>query len=106
LTEFERVGRWAVFPEGTRSSDGCLQEFKSGAFKIAIKAGVPIVPVAIRGAFELLRKGSLAPVPGSIDVVIGEPIETTDYHDSVTALIERTKRAIQLGLSGVGLDAA
>jgi 1-acyl-sn-glycerol-3-phosphate acyltransferase len=94
----------AVFPEGTRSPDGRLQEFKSGAFRIAIKAGVPIVPVAIRGAFELLPKTSLAPMPGPIDVVIGEPIETTEYHDSITALIERTRRAIQSGLSGAPLD--
>jgi 1-acyl-sn-glycerol-3-phosphate acyltransferase len=96
-----RAGRsLAVFPEGTRTRDGRLQEFKSGAFKIALKAGVPIVPVAIRGAFDLLPRTSLAPVPGRIDVFIGEPIPTTDYADDMTALMNRTKGAIQAALTG------
>jgi 1-acyl-sn-glycerol-3-phosphate acyltransferase len=94
-----REGRsLAVFPEGTRTPDGRLQEFKPGAFKIAIKAGVPIVPVAIRGAFALLPKTSLAPIPGTIDVFIQEPIDTTDYRDNVAGLVERTTRAIQSAL--------
>ena len=42
----------AVFPEGTRTPDGRLQEFKPGTFKIAIRAGVPIVPVTIRGTLR------------------------------------------------------
>ena len=42
----------AVFPEGTRTPDGRLQELKPGAFKIAIRAGAPIVPVTIRGSFK------------------------------------------------------
>jgi 1-acyl-sn-glycerol-3-phosphate acyltransferase len=95
-----RAGRsLAVFPEGTRTRDGRLQEFKSGAFKIALKAGVPVVPVAIRGTFELLPPTSLAPVPGEIDVFIGEPIPTVGYEDDIAALMDRTKRAIQAALA-------
>src|SRR5215204_766221 len=41
----------AVFPEGTRTPNGRLQEFRQGTFKIALRAGVPIVPVTIRGTF-------------------------------------------------------
>jgi 1-acyl-sn-glycerol-3-phosphate acyltransferase len=48
-----------VFPEGTRTPDGRLQEFKHGAFKIAARAGVLVVPVAIRGTFKLLPKTTL-----------------------------------------------
>ena len=59
-----------VFPEGTRTPDGHLQEFKHGAFKIAVRAKVPVVPVAIRGTFELLPKTTLAPHPGRVDVFI------------------------------------
>ena len=59
-----------VFPEGTRTPDGRLQEFKHGAFKIAVRAKVPVVPVAIRGTFELLPKTTLAPHPGRVDVFI------------------------------------
>ena len=59
VVEGIRAGKsLAVFPEGTRSSDGRLQGFKPGAFKIALRAGVPIVPVTIRGTHELLPKHS------------------------------------------------
>ncbi|MBM3265463.1 MAG: 1-acyl-sn-glycerol-3-phosphate acyltransferase, partial [candidate division Zixibacteria bacterium] len=46
-----------VFPEGTRSRTGDLQPFKGGAFLLAIEAGVPVVPVGIRGSFGILVKG-------------------------------------------------
>jgi 1-acyl-sn-glycerol-3-phosphate acyltransferase len=90
----------AVFPEGTRTPDGRLQEFKAGAFKIAMRAGVPIVPVTIRGSFKLLPKTTLAPTPGVVDVIIGTPIDTTAYDEkSLPALVERTKAAIQANLA-------
>jgi 1-acyl-sn-glycerol-3-phosphate acyltransferase len=89
----------AVFPEGTRTRTGHLQEFKPGSFKIAMRAGVPIVPVAIRGAFALLPPTTLAPTPGRVDVVIGAPIDTTAYNEkNIHALIDRTRAAIQAGL--------
>ena len=85
----------AVFPEGTRTPDGRLQEFKQGAFKIAVRAGVPIVPVSIRGTFKLLPKTTLAPRPGRVDVIIGKPIETREYSDkNLSELIARTRAAI------------
>jgi 1-acyl-sn-glycerol-3-phosphate acyltransferase len=91
-----RAGRsLAVFPEGTRTSDGRLQEFKPGSFKIALRAGVPIVPVTIRGTFKLLPKTTLAPRPGRVDVFIGEPIETADYDEKrLPDLIERTRQSV------------
>lgn len=92
----------AVFPEGTRTPDGQLQEFKSGAFKIAVRAGVPIVPVSIRGTFKLLPKTTLAPRPGRVDVIIGKPIETCGYSDkNLTELIAQTRAAIQENLDPV-----
>lgn len=91
----------ALFPEGTRSEDGRLQRFKPGAFKIALKAGVPIVPVTIRGSFELLPRTTLAPRPGRVDVILGEPIDTQAYEDKrLPELIERTRSVIQRTLSG------
>ena len=86
----------AVFPEGTRSSDGKLQEFQPGMFRIALKGGVPIVPVTILGTFDLLPKTTLAPRPGRVHVILGEPIDTTDYDEKrVNALIARTRGVIQ-----------
>ncbi len=90
----------AGFPEGTRTPDGRLQDFKPGLFKIAIKAGVPIVPVTIRGTFALLPRTTLAPRPGSVDVILGEPIATTDYDGRrVGPLIDRTRAVIQRTLA-------
>jgi 1-acyl-sn-glycerol-3-phosphate acyltransferase len=65
-----------VFPEGGRSR-GELQEFKEGAAYIALKAGVPLVPVAIRGTREVLPMGSLVVRPGKVVLRIGTPIPTT-----------------------------
>ena len=97
VIEGVRNGRsLAVFPEGTRTPDGRLQAFQTGVFKIAVKAGVPIVPVTIRGTFGLLPKTTLAPRPGRVDVILGEPIDTTDYSDKrLGDLIARTKAVIQ-----------
>ncbi|HST19527.1 MAG TPA: hypothetical protein VLR90_00280, partial [Blastocatellia bacterium] len=69
------------------------------AFKIALRAGVPIVPVTIRGTFKLLPKTTLAPRPGRVDVFIGEPIDTREYNEKrLPELIERTRKAIDLRL--------
>ncbi|MGQ9635644.1 MAG: lysophospholipid acyltransferase family protein [Bryobacteraceae bacterium] len=64
-----------VFPEGGRSM-GQLQEFKEGAAYIAIKAGVPLVPVAIQGTLEVLPMGSVTVRPGRVRMQIGDPIST------------------------------
>lgn len=97
VIEGVRAGKsLAVFPEGSRSFDGRLQQFKPGAFKIALRAGVPIVPVTIRGTHEVLPKGSLAPRGGRVEVIIGEPIETTEYTEKrLPELIERVRADIE-----------
>jgi 1-acyl-sn-glycerol-3-phosphate acyltransferase len=66
-----------VFPEGGRSMDGILQPFKEGAAYIAIKAGVPIVPVALIGTRDVLAMGSATFHAGPVTLRIGEPILTT-----------------------------
>jgi 1-acyl-sn-glycerol-3-phosphate acyltransferase len=63
-----------MFPEGTRSMTGELQPFKKGAFVLAIQTGVEVVPAAIFGSREIMRKGSLLIGPGTIRVRFGEPI--------------------------------
>lgn len=63
-----------VFPEGTRSADGSLAEFKRGATMMAVKAKAPVVPVVVKGAFELLPKDAWTVKPGHVHVYIGEPI--------------------------------
>ena len=64
-----------VFPEGGRS-EGELREFKEGAAYIAIKAGVPIIPVAISGTLQVLPMGSAEVRPGPVSLRLGDPIPT------------------------------
>jgi 1-acyl-sn-glycerol-3-phosphate acyltransferase len=66
-----------IFPEGGRSHDGVLQPFKDGAAYIAIKAGVPIVPLAISGTHEILAMHSATFHRGNVILRIGDPIPTT-----------------------------
>lgn len=68
-----------IFPEGTRSSDGRLQEFKAGAILLAIKAGVPIVPVGFNGSYLVLPKGKILANSGEIVLRIGTPIATQGF---------------------------
>ena len=65
-----------IFPEGTRSPDGRLQEFKSGGAILAIRAQVPVVPIAILGTYEVMPKGSLRVRPRPVEIRVGEPIST------------------------------
>ncbi len=67
-----------VFPEGGRSHDGVLKDFKEGAAYIAIKAGVPIVPVALIGTREVLAMHSKVFHAGPVTLRISDPIETKD----------------------------
>ncbi len=69
-------GQVLLFAEGTRTRDGKLQPFKRGAFSLAAKSGVPILPVAINGSFKILPKGSFDIRPAEINAVFGDLIET------------------------------
>lgn len=65
-----------LFPEGTRSADGRLKNFKKGAFVLAIQGQVPLIPVAVVGSRKVMPKGSMWVRPGKITLKIGEPIPT------------------------------
>ena len=69
-----------IFPEGGRSRSGEIAAFKEGAAYIAIRAGVPLVPIALRGTREVLPFGSAHVRPGSVTMRIGEPIPTDQIH--------------------------
>jgi 1-acyl-sn-glycerol-3-phosphate acyltransferase len=97
-----RAGRsFIVFPEGTRSRDGELQPFKKGAFVLAIAAQAPIVPVAIIGTQQSMRRGSRLIWPANVVVRFGEPVLTegltyadrdrllTDVRDRIGAMLSR-----------------
>jgi len=76
----------AIAPEGTRSATPTLGRFKSGAFHIAVQAQVPVVPVVIRNAGEIMWRASLVARPGTVDVAVLPPVPTVglgsdDAHD-------------------------
>jgi 1-acyl-sn-glycerol-3-phosphate acyltransferase len=84
-----------LFPEGTRSRDGQLGPFKKGGFHLAIDAGAPIVPVALKGTRELMPRGSLLLRPGHVSVTIGAPISTEGLNsDDRDALLDRVREKI------------
>lgn len=68
-----------IFPEGTRCTDGLLHEFKTGAVLLAIKAGVPIVPIGFNGSYEVLPKGKSLPKSGKIMIRVGPPIPISHF---------------------------
>jgi 1-acyl-sn-glycerol-3-phosphate acyltransferase len=72
----ERGVSLLIFPEGGRSPGGDLQEFKEGAAYIAIRAGVPLVPIALRGTYEILPFGSGHVRSGLVTMRIGDPVST------------------------------
>ncbi len=68
-----------IFPEGTRSKDGRMNEFKAGSFKMAQRAKVPIVPVAIRGTADLFENNTgLAVKPADVSIAFGKPFLYSD----------------------------
>lgn len=96
-----RAGRSViVFPEGTRSRDGALQPFKKGPFYLALRAGVPVVPVAISGSWDVLRPGDWRVRPGRVRVRFLPPIDVQPYlPDGHVALLAATHSAIAHALA-------
>jgi 1-acyl-sn-glycerol-3-phosphate acyltransferase len=84
----------AVFPEGGRSETGELQEFLGGAFYAAIRAQVPIIPMAIVGSYEILPMNSFHVIPGDVGLVIGEPIPTAGLTTRETAKLASEVRQV------------
>jgi 1-acyl-sn-glycerol-3-phosphate acyltransferase len=92
-----------VFPEGTRSLDGNLQRFRRGGFFLALESGAPIVPISIKGTFELMPKGHLFPKKGCIRVVFHPAISVQGYsRDNLPELMDKVRESIQSGLSREG----
>lgn len=94
-----------IFPEGTRTRDGRLGPFKKGGFNLAQNAGVPIVPFAIAGAFEILPPHSFRVRPGHYRVRFGMPVDTAAHPDRERLLEEVQGRVAALRESLGAVDA-
>ncbi len=84
-----------VFAEGTRSRKGRLQPFKKGAFHLAVQAGVPVIPVAISGTWNIVRPGGFRVRPGEAKVSFAEPVSgVVEQRGDMRALMQTVRRAI------------
>jgi 1-acyl-sn-glycerol-3-phosphate acyltransferase len=85
-----------TFPEAHRTIDGKMRPFKRGVFTIARDAGMPIVPLAVRGAWRMLPKGAITCRPAKIEVYMAPPIETAGLTDAqIPALMQRVHTVIE-----------
>ncbi len=85
-----------LFPEGSRSPDGRIQEFKPGVGHLAKETGTPVVPVHIQGAFQVMPRHQPLPVPGRVRVRIGKPMTAQPAEGSrdFTARVEKAVRTL------------
>ena len=89
-----------IFPEGTRSADGVIKEFKKGVFVLAVKSGQPILPISISGSYLILPKKSWMIHPGEIRFCIGTPIHSSGADGrSRDILIAKVREAIRSNLT-------
>jgi 1-acyl-sn-glycerol-3-phosphate acyltransferase len=116
ISRFEQVLRRGkpllVFPEGTRSEDGILRQFKNGGFYAAVRADVPVLPVALEGTHRLMKKGALDAGDGPMRIIrvrVGAPLLVRrDGREGarVNDLRERTYAAVEALLLSLGGQSA
>lgn len=90
----------ALFPEGTRSTTGDLQELQRGAAMLALRSGAPVIPMVILGAHEALAGGRKIPRRGPLTVRVGEPL-TFDYNGSNSEAITAASHQIREALAAL-----
>ncbi|HSP61744.1 MAG TPA: lysophospholipid acyltransferase family protein [Pyrinomonadaceae bacterium] len=98
---------FGVCPEGTRARQGEMLPFKKGAFHMAVEAGVPIVPIALRNSDQLMGRGTGEAWPGTIEMVMLPPVETTwvSSDDDLRKLVEQVQGMIMKELGVEKLSA-
>lgn len=87
-----------VFPEGARTWTGEMRQFKKGAYRLAVEFNLPVVPLTIDGAFDVLPRFKKLPVPGHIYLTIHKPIHAEADGHELAKLMEESRRAIEDGL--------
>ncbi|WP_197356782.1 lysophospholipid acyltransferase family protein [Aureliella helgolandensis] len=81
LLRLRRGKKVLIFPEGTRTPDGNIAPLKPGFLSVARRSGVPLIPVAITGAFEALPRGSSRPLRYPLRVAVGPAIHVAEFSE-------------------------
>jgi 1-acyl-sn-glycerol-3-phosphate acyltransferase len=85
-----------IFPEGTRSVDGCVGRFKGGSFLLAIDANLPVVPLSIARSRVVMKKGRLMTCPGDVTLTVHAPIATEGVsREQARELAERVRAIVR-----------
>lgn len=98
IDKIRRGASVLLFVEGTRTPDGKLQSFKRGAFNLAARSGVPVIPLTINGTYAIVPKHSLRLRPGTVHLWFDPPIQVEDTgneRETETLLMERVRSAIE-----------
>ena len=83
MEKIQKGYSYVIFPEGGRTPDGTVKEFKKGSFRLATETGAKIVPVTIDGTYKIQSKGSLkVKANKNVKMIIGEPIEIASLNKS------------------------
>jgi len=95
----EKGFSFLIFPEGTRSRDGELQPFKRGGFFLALNSQVDIVPVTIKGTYEMMPKGSFFIKKGKVRVAFHPPVSVEGFdRQNLSLLVDKVRDIIKAGL--------
>lgn len=89
-------GSIVVFPEGTRSHDGSIGRFKQGSFVLAIRGGVPVVPVTISESCKIMERGKVTVHPRTVTVHLAPPVDLAEFDESSVAKLSKKVRDIIL----------
>lgn len=96
----EKRYSFLIFPEGTRSRNGKLQDFRRGGFFLALSSQSAIVPISIQGTYELMPKGNFFVNKGKIKVAFHSPVSVHgDRKENLPGLLEKVKSVILSGLA-------
>lgn len=87
-----------VFPEGTRSKNGRMRSFKRGAYQLSSEFKLPLVPITIDGAYDILPKNARLPRWGHITMTIHKPVACPETNEDIQAVMDETFSTIQSAL--------
>jgi 1-acyl-sn-glycerol-3-phosphate acyltransferase len=92
--QIQRGTSVVIFPEGTRNPNGGVARFKQGSFLLAIKSGVPVVPVTISESWRIMKKGEVTVRPGTVKVHLDRPIAVAGLEEGAAIHLARQVRDI------------